>query len=290
VIALTEAAARTEWEPYAALVAGTRQAMRDRPAEALDLLADARRGFLEWEVSGFGRDVTDLVRASQLARVGRGDEAWEILSRLRPGERHVMCPGVHLAAHLLAGGDLHGAGRALAACEALGDAHAPRGLLEARLLRGAIAAGLGDHDTADLNVDLAFIGMARTGSRAPLRMVPPGLLVSLADRALQRDHSAPVRLLIEQTRQATDGARPTIEPLSIRERLVLAEVQRGATVSSIAAAMFISPNTVKTHLRRVYRKLGVTTREEAIRRARTLGLHEITRDSPVPRNDDTRGT
>lgn len=288
--ALAEAAAHTEWEPYAALVAGARQAMLGRAAEALALLADARRGFLEWEVAGFGRDVAELVRASQLARVGRGDEAWEILSRLHPGELHVMCPGVHLASHLLAGGDLHGAGRALAACEALGEAHAVRGLLEARLLRGAVAAGLGDHATADLNVDLAFIGMARTGSRAPLRMVPAGVLVSLAERALQREHSEEVRRLIEQTRRATDGAPSAIEPLSIRERLVLAEAQRGATVSAIAAAMYISPNTVKTHLRRVYRKLGVTTREEAIRRARTLGLHEITRDSPVPRNDDTRGT
>jgi DNA-binding CsgD family transcriptional regulator len=288
--ALAEAAAHTEWEPYAALIAGTRLAADGRPAAALDLLTRARRGFLQGDVGGFGRDMTELVRASQLAAVGRGDEAWEILSRLRPGDQHVVCPGVHLASHLLAGGDLHGAARALAACETLGDRHATRSLLEARLLRGAIAAGLGDQATSDVSVDLAFIGMARTGTRSPLRLVPPGLLRPLAERALRREHSAEVRTLIEQVRRSTDGAQPTIEPLSIRERLVLAEAQHGATVSAIAAAMFISPNTVKTHLRRVYRKLGVTTREEAIRKARTLGLHEITRDSPVPRNDDTRGT
>jgi ATP/maltotriose-dependent transcriptional regulator MalT len=288
--ALTEASAHTEWEAYAALLAGARLAADGRPTEALDLLAGARRGFRAWQVAGFGRDLTEIVRASQLAAVGRGDEAWEVLSRLRPGDQHVVCPGVHLAAHLLAGGDLHGAARALAACEAVGDIHGTRALLEARLLRGAIAAALGDRATSDVSVDLAFIGMARTGSRSPLRLVPAGLLGSLAERALEREHSDEVRALIERARRAADGAQPAIEPLSIRERLVLAEAQHGATVSAIAAAMFISPNTVKTHLRRVYRKLGVTTREEAIRKARTLGLHEITRDSPVPRKDDTRGT
>lgn len=287
---LTRAAARTEWEPYAALLAGALRAVQGRPVEALDLLAEARRGFLEWEVGGFGLDYTQLVRASQLGVVGRGDEAWEILSRLEPHEQHVMCPGPYLASQLLAGGDLHGADRALADCEALGETHAQRGMLEVRLLRGAVSAGLGDHATADLNVDLAFIGMIRTGSRVPLRMVPPGILVALTERARQRKHSDEVQRLIECTRRENDGARHTIEPLSTRERLVLAEAERGATVSAIASALFISPNTVKTHLRRVYRKLGVTTREEAIRRARTLGLHEITRGSPVPRNPSDRGT
>ena len=70
---------------------------------------------------------------------------------------------------------------------------------------------------------------------------------------------------------------------------MLVYVERRLTVAQIAAELFISPNTVKTHMRRLYRKLGVTTRDEAIRKARSLGLHidprvEITRDSPGPRD------
>jgi LuxR family maltose regulon positive regulatory protein len=40
----------------------------------------------------------------------------------------------------------------------------------------------------------------------------------------------------------------------------------------IAAELYVSVNTVKTHQRAVYRKLGATGRREAVRRARTLGL------------------
>jgi LuxR family transcriptional regulator, maltose regulon positive regulatory protein len=284
------AAANTEWEPYAALAVASVRAVQGRPAEAIDRLIEARRRFETWDVHGFARDYTELVRASQLRARGRGDEAWSILAGIEADELHVLCPGRYRAAQLLAGGDLHGADEALRPCEELGHRHAERGMQEVRLLRGAIAAELGDMSTSDLNVDLAFIGMARTGSRVPLRWVPPALLAGLVASALQRSPSPEVRELLERTQRATDGAERTVEPLSRRERLVLAQAERGATVASIAAAMYISPNTVKTHLRRVYRKLGVTTRDEAIRRARTLGLHEITRDSPVPRSPEPRGT
>ncbi len=68
---------------------------------------------------------------------------------------------------------------------------------------------------------------------------------------------------------------------------MLAEVEKGSTVGGIAAALYISPNTVKTHLRRLYRKLGVTTRSDAIRKAKALGLGgDITRESPVPQIAD----
>ena len=42
------------------------------------------------------------------------------------------------------------------------------------------------------------------------------------------------------------------------------------TTEEIALAMYVSANTVKTHLKNIYRKLGVTRRGEAVRRARHL--------------------
>jgi LuxR family maltose regulon positive regulatory protein len=43
-------------------------------------------------------------------------------------------------------------------------------------------------------------------------------------------------------------------------------------VSEVARELYLAPNTVKTHRRTIYRKLGVTTRQEAIARAAELSL------------------
>jgi LuxR family maltose regulon positive regulatory protein len=46
----------------------------------------------------------------------------------------------------------------------------------------------------------------------------------------------------------------------------------GVTRSEIASQLFLSQNTVKSHQRALYRKLGASTRETAVKRARELGL------------------
>jgi LuxR family maltose regulon positive regulatory protein len=63
-----------------------------------------------------------------------------------------------------------------------------------------------------------------------------------------------------------------IEPLSEREREVLERLSGMLTTTEIAAEMFISVNTVKTHLKSIYRKLAAEHRGEAVRRARQLKL------------------
>ena len=44
------------------------------------------------------------------------------------------------------------------------------------------------------------------------------------------------------------------------------------TYTEMAAELYVSPNTVKTHLRHAYTKLGVTSRSSAIKRATMLGI------------------
>ena len=59
-----------------------------------------------------------------------------------------------------------------------------------------------------------------------------------------------------------------IDLLTPRERDVLVELSRGGSYGDVARALFVSENTVKTHLSSVYRKLGVERRVDALRIAR----------------------
>jgi DNA-binding NarL/FixJ family response regulator len=64
--------------------------------------------------------------------------------------------------------------------------------------------------------------------------------------------------------------------LTARELEVLEMVARGLPNRAVAEELFLSDQTVKRHLRKVYRKLGVANRTEAARTAYRLGLHAAT--------------
>jgi LuxR family maltose regulon positive regulatory protein len=64
----------------------------------------------------------------------------------------------------------------------------------------------------------------------------------------------------------------TLEPLTDRERHVLTHLTGHLTQHEIASGMYVSVNTLKTHISRVYRKLGATSRSEAVALARAHGL------------------
>ncbi len=77
--------------------------------------------------------------------------------------------------------------------------------------------------------------------------------------------------------QAPSGLSPkatvlVVEPLTEREREVLQHFSNMLNTAEVASEMYISINTVKAHLKRIYRKLAATHRGEAVRRARQLEL------------------
>jgi LuxR family maltose regulon positive regulatory protein len=67
---------------------------------------------------------------------------------------------------------------------------------------------------------------------------------------------------------------PLLEPLTEKEREVLGHLAALLTTDEIAGAMFVSVNTVRTHVRNILRKLAASRRNEAVRRARELGIIE----------------
>ena len=65
---------------------------------------------------------------------------------------------------------------------------------------------------------------------------------------------------------------PPVERLTERETTVLVRMAQAMSAEDIANDLFLSVNTVKTHQRSIYRKLAVSRRNDAVRRARDLGL------------------
>ena len=72
--------------------------------------------------------------------------------------------------------------------------------------------------------------------------------------------------------------QPQVEidaPLPQREREVLDLIAGGSTNREIAAALHLSPHTIKEHTSALFRKLGARNRAEAVQRAQRLGLRVI---------------
>ncbi len=101
----------------------------------------------------------------------------------------------------------------------------------------------------------------------------PELLVSLFES--KQHHAALTNLLArvdDNVTLTTPSAAPqSVLSLSPREKEVLALLASGLSNADIGHALFISPVTVKVHVRHIYEKLGVNSRAAAAMRAAQLG-------------------
>lgn len=88
--------------------------------------------------------------------------------------------------------------------------------------------------------------------------------------------SPQITSMVARVEEKLDGTRlpsqPLVEPLSERELDVLQLVAQGLTNREISERLFLALDTIKGHNRRLFRKLGVQNRTEAVNRARELGL------------------
>ncbi len=125
-------------------------------------------------------------------------------------------------------------------------------------------------ETAGTVLDLA----ETTGMILPIAEAGTSVLAAVAAAAKRRPRTDAVeRLLLTQPLpRPTDQARPQyrVDDLSARELIVLRYMATSMTNQEIAETLYLSVNTVKTHIKHVLRKLGATSRTEATRRAREL--------------------
>ncbi|GIF49414.1 LuxR family maltose regulon positive regulatory protein [Asanoa ferruginea] len=210
-----------------------------RPIAALKARVQIRRGDLTEPAGGWAQELDYLHEYEHLAHVRlllaqhRADEALALLDRL-------------LAAAVTARRD--GSVREIRVLRAL--AHQARGDLPAAL--AAFDQSFADTPEPDSHVRLYL------DEGAPML----ALLHAAADRA-------PARRLLERV---GDPRQPPGGRLSDRELQVLRLLESDRTGPEIARELFVTVNTLRTHTKRIFTKLDVTTRAAAVRQARERGL------------------
>jgi DNA-binding NarL/FixJ family response regulator len=107
-----------------------------------------------------------------------------------------------------------------------------------------------------------------------LKDASPDTLVDAARNAIEGNaviHPQLTKTFIEEVRLG-EGEGPRAAPLSKREREILQKVADGSTTRQVATELGISPHTVKTHLERIFEKLGANDRAQAVAIAIRTGI------------------
>ena len=154
--------------------------------------------------------------------------------------------------------------------------HSPEGV-QACVIDALALDAAADHDGAADSLERALELAEPAGLRLSLLQFGRSLQ-PLLTRQLRRGTGH--RALVGELLEAIDGtngrtrakAPLVVEPLSPREQAVLRYLPTMMSNQEIASELFVSVNTVKTHLKAIYRKLDVADRREAVRRARRLEM------------------
>ena len=93
----------------------------------------------------------------------------------------------------------------------------------------------------------------------------PSFRVPISDSSLNQTGPSPAT-------SSTSDLENLIDPLSPRELEVLHLIAQSFTNAEIAEQLFVSPQTIKVHTRNIYGKLNVHNRQQAVAKARVLGL------------------
>jgi LuxR family maltose regulon positive regulatory protein len=151
---------------------------------------------------------------------------------------------------------------------------ARRHMVERSMWQAVVADLAGNRDEAGHCMSAAVTAAEREGLRRVFLDAGPDVL-----RLLRSTHSrspAPfLRSIIDRspTRPAhVPRDVDLVEPLTDRELAVLCYLPTRLSNAEIARRLYVSVNTVKTHLKHIYRKLDAANRSSAIERAESLGL------------------
>jgi len=275
-----ERTVRAEAEPSGALgirmARGLLELARGRDADALAAFQAAERlaGCLAEPSVGVLANRSFLVQT--LVRLGETERAEQALAALADQDRDSGQMRIGLASLRLAQDTPHEAIAALApVLDGSTPVPGPAWLAQAFLLEAIARDALGDPAATGHAVEHA-LDLAEPDGLLTMFLLHrvPGLLERHA-----RQRTAHAALIAEilgqlagQAPTPPAGPRPPLEALSDSEIRVLRFLPTNLTGPEIAAELYVSHNTIRTHLRHLYAKLGTHRRAEAVARARALGL------------------
>jgi len=167
-----------------------------------------------------------------------------------------------------------------AAVEALERASAPALLARTRIERLVLHAvaldQAGERERATSMFEEAVALAEPSGHRWSFLTIGSHAEPLLRDRIRRgTSHRAFIGELLDPLAESERPCRPKaqlLEPLTDREQMILRYLPTTLSNREMAAELFVSTNTVKSHLRNIYRKLDVERRKEAVVRARELQL------------------
>jgi LuxR family maltose regulon positive regulatory protein len=259
----------------ACLAAAISDLAEGHPRAAVEMVGQARRG---WSVPPWLERRLTLVESHACAAAG--DVRAALAAAGRSGLDDSLEAAVTLARVWVFAGDGKNAQRALTPVLAAGNGAPERVRLQAWLVDARLSYDSGDHARGRRSLGSALQLAEREQLRLPFAMERTWLrLVLQRDPALARAH----RQLLGHG-LASPGMAPAsqatpaqltpviVEQLSEREREVLGHMSEMLTTAEVASELYISTNTVKAHLKSIYRKLGAAHGREAVRRGRQLGL------------------
>lgn len=242
-----------------------------RPDRALAALTDARD--LAAGIAWLQHRVLVATAAALVAAGSAG--AAQAVAESAGGEPDAT---VALAQALLSGGDRVAAAVTLRAALAKAAAVPADVRVDAWLTEGQLAYASGEAARGRRSVVRALRLGGREGLRLPFALSRSWLLPILRrDPDLLDSYQRLLEPLRTMARTNTDAQPGSVGPLlfgrlSPREFDVLRHLSTMLTTEEIASMTYLSVNTVKTHLKSIYRKLAVTRRGEAVRRAQQLKL------------------
>jgi LuxR family transcriptional regulator, maltose regulon positive regulatory protein len=147
----------------------------------------------------------------------------------------------------------------------------PAWLAQAFLLEAIARDALGDPGAAGRALEHALDLAEPDGVLTMFLLHPvPGLLERHARH--RTSHAALVAEIHGLLAGQRPAPRPSLETLSNSEIRVLRYLPTNLSAQEIASELYVSPNTVKTHMHHLYAKLGTHRRAAAVEHARALGL------------------